>query len=411
MLSSRRKSCKACVRSKRRCDLGLPDCGRCLARGVGCEYPWAALNNGHDSEQVIPYQDFSWVNETTSDEINNMTYSIDATPSISSPLSPVMSALLGDIISSRANLSPFNLDFTIATPTANGSSHLIQGTDDEGGPIATGSMFQARTEYGGRRIAAQALTLAQNGQTSFIHHTQAGASAVLQDALAACALHAMTNPANVHIIRSEIARRAALLIEAVEKVLAHSSTVELDLLPPVQALLIYQCIRLFSIRDITQQAQAERDLVHLSSWSTKLRQKILPFGGTDDWMNWIRHESIRRTVLFVEVLAGVYKFLKLGWDSAEGKVAHLGFTAQAALWEAKSAAEWKRVWSKSPRLELVVSTFSRDTEHAIPNDFEELGMLIRATFTGLEAFEEWLGGDKETLKKWGLREERVPPAY
>ncbi|KAM0563587.1 hypothetical protein ACHAPJ_001311 [Fusarium lateritium] len=299
----------------------------------------------------------------------------------------------------------------MAASTTNISSQSIQNLDDEGGPIITGSMFQARTEYGGRRIAAQALALAQNGQTSFIHHTQAGASAVLQDALAVCALNAMTNPANMSIIKTEVARRAALLIDAVEKVLAHSSTVELDLLPPVQALLIYQCIRLFSTRDITQQAQAERDLVHLSSWSAKLQQKILPFSATEDWMDWVRQESIRRTVLFVEFLIGVYRFLKFGWDSAEGKVAHLGFTAQAALWEAKSAAEWKRVWAKSPRLELIVSSFIRDTEHAIPDDFEELGMLIRATFTGLEAFEEWLGGDKETLKKWGLREENMFPAY
>lgn len=340
-----------------------------------------------------------------------MAYSADAAPLIPLPLSPAMSALLNDIISNRANLSPLDLDFTIVTTTASGSAHPIQNLDDEGGPITTGSMFQARTEYGARRIAAQALALAQNGQTSFIHHTQAGASAVLQDALAACALHAMTNPANASIIRSEIARRAALLTDGVEKVLSHSSTVELDLLPPVQALLIYQCIRLFSTRDITQQAQAERDLVHLSLWSTKLRQRILPFSATEDWIDWVRQESIRRTVLFVEVLTGVNKFLKLGWDSAEGKIAHLGFTAQAALWEAKSAAEWKRVWANSHRLELIVSTFGRDTEHAIPDDFEELGMLIRATFTGLETFEEWLGGDREILKKWGLREERASPAY
>ncbi|KAJ4270352.1 hypothetical protein NW762_002031 [Fusarium torreyae] len=340
-----------------------------------------------------------------------MAYSVDDTPPIPSPLSPAMSALLNDIISNRPSLSPLELDFTMAASTVNRSSQPIQNLDDEGSSITTGSMFQERTEYGGRRIAAQALALAQNGQTSFIHHTQAGASAVLQDALAACALNAMANPANASIIKTEIARRAALLIDAVEIVLTHSSIVELDLLPPVQALLIYQCIRLFSMRDITQQAQAERDLVHLSSWSTKLQQKLLPFSAMEDWMDWVRQESIRRTVLFVEVLTGVYKFLKLGWDSAEGKVAHLGFTAQAALWEAKSAAEWKRAWTKSPRLELIVSTFSRDTENATPGDFEELGMLIRATFTGLEAFEEWLGGDKETLKKCGLREENMFPAY
>lgn len=35
----RRKSCAACTRSKRRCDLSLPTCQRCAGRGITCHYP------------------------------------------------------------------------------------------------------------------------------------------------------------------------------------------------------------------------------------------------------------------------------------------------------------------------------------------------------------------------------------
>lgn len=36
---SRRKSCLACVKSKRRCDQKLPACLRCAQRRIDCEYP------------------------------------------------------------------------------------------------------------------------------------------------------------------------------------------------------------------------------------------------------------------------------------------------------------------------------------------------------------------------------------
>jgi hypothetical protein len=35
----RRKSCRACAKAKRRCDLMLPICSRCSQRRLGCEYP------------------------------------------------------------------------------------------------------------------------------------------------------------------------------------------------------------------------------------------------------------------------------------------------------------------------------------------------------------------------------------
>lgn len=35
----RRKSCAACTRAKRRCDLATPSCQRCVGRGLACHYP------------------------------------------------------------------------------------------------------------------------------------------------------------------------------------------------------------------------------------------------------------------------------------------------------------------------------------------------------------------------------------
>src|SRR6478735_5014024 len=92
MLSTRRKSCKACVRSKRRCDLGLPSCDRCIARKVSCEYPWA------DGSSTVSSQDFSWLTER-SNGIENIF--IHEPITVPRPLSPAVAALLDGLVNTR----------------------------------------------------------------------------------------------------------------------------------------------------------------------------------------------------------------------------------------------------------------------------------------------------------------------
>ncbi|KAF4472092.1 fungal zn(2)-Cys(6) binuclear cluster domain-containing [Fusarium albosuccineum] len=429
MFSTRKKSCNACVSSKRRCDLGLPFCGRCLSRGVNCVYPWATTEAFTSAEasnagvSLVPvtngllehsprYQDASWMPGAATDMTNylHVPYTASSPSSVPAPLSPAMESLISDIINRTGTCSPLGLNFTPGTP-GSGAMGVPEVAEDYDGQVATGSRFQPRTEYAGRRLAAQACVLVQSGQTAFIHRTHVGASAVLQDALAASALHAMLNPANSKIVRAEISRRCNLLVGAVEAVLACSPPVEIDLLPPVQALLVYQCIRLFSILDITQQAQAERDGVRLAEWVQRLRQQIRPLEPTEDWADWVRQESVRRTVVFAEMVSGVYTFLRHGWDSAGAKVAHLGFTAQAALWEAESEVEWRRAWATSRRLEHTVNSFTHDVIDANPDDLDELGILLRAMCRGLEKLEEWMCGDRMVLIRWGLRDEQPLPSY
>jgi hypothetical protein len=162
------------------------------------------------------------------------------------------------------------------------------------------------------------------------------------------------------MVRQEIARRASVLIRAVNLILASADTpqpVEIDLLPPVQALLIYQCIRLFSSDDLTQQAQAERDEATLLVWARRLEKQVQPIGMDQgrDWAEWIREGSVRRAVLAAQLLASIHHFLKCGWERGHLRLAPLGFTAQAALWEARSAAEWKTTLATSTKLHVTLN--------------------------------------------------------
>ncbi|KAI9148995.1 Transcription factor gsfR2 [Paramyrothecium foliicola] len=216
----------------------------------------------------------------------------------------------------------------------------------------------------------------------------------------------MRNEENAGLIRSEVARRTARLISAMQMASTSNPTVEIDLLPPVQALLIYQCMRLFS-DNVSERLQAERDELWLRSWTARLRMYLRSLDGAAEcWVSWVRAETIRRTVVTAETIVGLGTFLKQEWENVEARLRTLEFTAQAALWDAKSAVEWKAAWARRPRLEVRLVDLARAMQESLQDDVDDLSIIVHATHLGLDALEEWLGGDRSALVKWGLRPSR-----
>src|SRR5688572_28731509 len=52
--STRKKSCYACVKAKRRCDLGYPFCKRCGIKGYDCKYPNATPRDSSRASGDVP---------------------------------------------------------------------------------------------------------------------------------------------------------------------------------------------------------------------------------------------------------------------------------------------------------------------------------------------------------------------
>ena len=282
--------------------------------------------------------------------------------------------------------------------------------------LYTGKIFQARAEYAASRLAYQVRTFAATGQTSFIHHSQTAESGVLRDAFTACSLSITRNPANESLVLSEISRRAQRLIETTETAISlvpprSHSVVDLDLLPYIQAMLIYQCIRLFATSDIVQQTQAELDAEWLAKWIDILQEQTQSSWDSlscstkldhSSWKDWVRAEGIRRTMVFAELLDGIYTFLKTGWYQPSARLAQLSFTGQVAVWEARSAAEWHETRAQKPWTELKLSSFRDDIKAVFPSDLDELGIIILVSYDGVDIVKEWVGDDKGQLDKWGV---------
>jgi len=116
-----------------------------------------------------------------------------------------------------------------------------------------------------------------------------------------------------------------------------------DNLAYVQALIIYQFIRLFD-GDIRQRGIAESQNRLLEECTAQLQQRQeweIPMSiQSSPWRKWLFSESVRRTILTSVLLKAIYSSLKDGYCDSVPALARLPVTSQEGLWDLKTEGEW-----------------------------------------------------------------------
>ncbi|CVL05316.1 uncharacterized protein FMAN_10823 [Fusarium mangiferae] len=336
---------------------------------------------------------------------------------------PPLVPLIDEIVGRGRTISLFTLDpypqhpnqpspdsQTLYTETAIGRPLLpLQGSRNR--PVYTNNTLKERAEYEAHRLVHQVKSFTESGQTCFIHYSQTSNSTALRDAFAACSLHTTRNSVNASLVASEISRRAELLIRATDAAIelcppSSQSTISLKLLPSIQAMLMYQCIRLFS-GDNSQQEQAQQDAKSLSRWIDVLQAQTSEVSSNNSmlsrsWEDWVREESIQRTMIVADLVESIYTFLKFGWYQPSPRLSELSFTGHAAIWNARSLAEWQQAIEQKTWLRLEMSRFRDSVKGVSLHELDELGIMILVSYEGFEVLKEWAGDDKKMLEKWGL---------
>lgn len=202
----------------------------------------------------------------------------------------------------------------------------------------------------------------------FLHkqlYSESGLPSCLQDAFAAVAMYESKNDKNEEVIMGIIEEKANKLVNNPSflpdsGVEVQSSLRTVEQLARVQALFIYQFIRLFD-GDIRQRAQAEVLIPTLKDWNNKLWEsanldasletsfgiaglfsqglgaKILDDPSGQQWCDWLLAESVRRIWLIGNYVQGVYLMMR---DRQTGCSGGVSFTVRRGLWDAQSAATW-----------------------------------------------------------------------
>ncbi|KAH6619895.1 hypothetical protein C7974DRAFT_398415 [Boeremia exigua] len=387
--ATRHKSCVACIQTKRKCDRTQPKCQRCISRNSDCEYIGRRRGRHQPvAESSAPVTAVDWRPSTM--EMESLIPATQFSPSINE-----------DIFEFPHH--PFNLSFD--------SRSLAPSIGDLTSPphlntIDPDTRLYARVAFCAARLSLVPNVFAISGQTMFIHRQvfQTLQTTALQQAMSACALYCMRTPTTKAIVHQVLQHNVHHLLGNIDP----ATVSNVDLLAALQALLLYQFMRLFD-GDIRLRAAAEADEPTTVLWASELRTRacavtlplhpIATFSrNPEDWQVWLFSESIRRTVVTTFLLRGVYNYLKTGTDSPT--VVGVYFTVQEGLWNAQSESGWSRARDERLELQVLVSAWDEVMTIASPNDLEELGVLVMSMLWGLKATQDWLG--RELSLKYGL---------
>ncbi|KAL7929896.1 hypothetical protein V8C35DRAFT_284040 [Trichoderma chlorosporum] len=380
----KQKSCVSCITAKRKCDKIRPFCRRCEDKGLDCRYSApirraVAKSSPSDESIEVPAGHVYFYNTHVSS------------------LSASASQKLWFMAPETWNIEKFSVR---APPI----------------PIPVFRTFV-------QRLQDWLVQWIQDGQCPFIHrqlYADGFFPSSMQNAFSSVSIQQSCNERNQDLTARIIQDRANALIKngGIEEGNLMSMTVPLldtsQHLARVQALLIYQILRLFD-KGVWQQTRAEEAMPTLLSWCQQMwdsatldsittsqttsefiineHVQLNDVSGSNStprlWRLRILSESIRRTWLTVMVTISAYRTIKDGWCECAGGIM---FTARQSLWLASSSSQWATICRAEDPLFLSDLGSRATLESCDPNDVDEFGISFFSLIWGPEWVECWREG-------------------
>ncbi|KAF2681281.1 hypothetical protein K458DRAFT_309863 [Lentithecium fluviatile CBS 122367] len=282
--STRKKSCRQCVKAKRRCDLGFPCCRRCFAKGLACAYPNASVR---EAEVII--------RQTTPD----LAPLHGPAEEVGFGLGPSGPGELPEQEHVGAIIDPALLQsWEVQQPTPSIRRELLPDI------WAPSYLNEDQVCFLIDRLCSLVPSLVFSGHNAFIHQSLYAKQqpSAYEDSCALSALYLAKTPQNAPVITRSIENKIKGLVAARR---TWSLT---EHLAAVQAMIIYQAIRLFD-PELEVQATAAGQNRFLEAWTAALWRRSFrePATFPSAWDAWVFYESLRRTVL-------ISVFLRGGWS-------------------------------------------------------------------------------------------------
>ncbi|CAI6335691.1 unnamed protein product [Periconia digitata] len=354
--STRKKSCRQCVKAKRRCDLGYPCCKRCSTKALDCAYPNAEAH--HRAEVVIKATPNQPQPATRTASTNS---ALDATClDFGAPMEPAMSGLettkewdgwcasmgLGIMGGSETDLDErIDPSILLSSCESDGSSppdNTWPALDTTGG--SSGQQMSSVAAFD------DALQLYSTSSDSTASGSRSPSPTAIHTALLPeIWAPSYLNPFQVRYIvaafRSFVPALAKnghnSFIHSQFKIAAliassHTWTLE-EHLAAVQAMIVYQTIMLFD-PSLKQQASAAPHNDLLALWAAHLwkRSFTTPIPLPECHSSWVFYESLRRTVLMSVVLRG-------GWHC----ITHAGICNQVPVLARLPLSTDEQLWTEN----------------------------------------------------------------
>ncbi|KAF2020723.1 hypothetical protein BU24DRAFT_469487 [Aaosphaeria arxii CBS 175.79] len=361
--TSKRRSCADCVKHKRKCDMQQPRCRRCQKKKIPCSYP---NRPSMVAEVDIPELDFPWLDDLMKD--------------------PGLAPWSGSLQPSIAKVAPGGIE----------RASKRQRTPDYLPGYPEGytryTLPRTETEAAVHQFKLWPCKWLSDGKAPFIHPRVYSTTMPkpLQEAYAACAIYSTMTTQNAFVGFTVIESKANELLRSADE----AAWTPLDLLAAVQALLIFQLIRLFD-GDIRQRALAEKAESVLQAWTGQLQactveERDFTSDTAPSWRSWVFAESARRTVIMSMFLSGLYSLVKNGYCGMGDKINVNSFTAQRRLWDASSALEWERMRQAYNPYFIQRMNFEDFLREGSGSELDDFGLVMITTYKGKDRIDDWL---------------------
>ncbi|PNP57273.1 hypothetical protein THARTR1_02719 [Trichoderma harzianum] len=403
----RRRACIPCTSSKRRCDMTRPSCERCLDKQVACRYSSARL---YARRGIQPKP--SGVTE--------------AEASLNSPFSALFESGDDECDASYNRGNYHRSDHATNSSDSDSAPWFLQAEhwvihyhDDQPSPPP-----YVRSSMVRQYILCVKKWLQQwleCGHCPIIHKSLFADTKLppcLQDAYAALAVYSFKNDQNEDVVMQHIEDKANSLLEEhsahqdllVDPFVAPCSLTTIQHLARVLSLIIYQFIRLFD-GNIRHRAQAEKHIPLLKSWTCQLWSSVNidvtvqnTFGGdylvTQEnadatvklWRTWLLMESVRRAWKVSAYMRCIYYVFRDGTAACEGTI---DFTARRGLWDASSAAVWRRLLEQKDPLFTVPCASSWLLDAMTPKDIDAFGLATMSITVDSNKLDSWIANSSD----------------
>ncbi|KAF7560749.1 hypothetical protein G7046_g3408 [Stylonectria norvegica] len=411
---SRRKSCAACIKAKRRCDFAVPACLRCSQRHIPCQYParrphvqelsstppQSDLMQGMFSDDTLsPATLVEQFDAATSNDFDTAVTTIEANFQDFVTLDYAVQAAELDLIRQATTLAPpASKGFdNVSDALAHAITNRLQWSVDEMQKAPSSFVLEMQTPWCHAQLYRDVMPRSIQGTRGNTLHLGLTKLST-QDAQACCALYMAKNRVNAPVIFRTIESRVQDLLssptpEGPRECLAHT-----------QALVLYQIIRLFD-GDIRARGHAERTIPALEASALTLLGHVdfeneslesvlplFPLASTKAfWNNWILQESTRRTLLFTFYFLQAYRILNghrgLSCDGRLGLI-H-SWTLSAHLWHADTPLAFSEAWRNKNHFVITDAYFNDVLEEAKADDIDTYGKIFISSFMGIEEAQGW----------------------
>ncbi|KAG8671407.1 hypothetical protein FPOAC1_004654 [Fusarium poae] len=410
---TRRKSCAACTKAKRRCDFAMPACLRCSQRHIHCQYPSRVLREQPASSSEASVAAVSPDCLTTDDSSPQIVESLSSDAPIIEDFNALISGL--DACSGEPGVLEFPLEdntlkfveqpWTLTAPSTKDFSHVperilnrLQWAVDEIKRAPEKMVLENQTPWSHPLLYKDGMPRSLQGNRSELLYMLFTLANCRLDAHSSCALYMAKNRVNSPIIFRSIESRVNDLLATPAPITPS------ECLAHTQALILYQIIRLYD-GDIGARASAEliipaieASAISLFSYAqfdidaTVITLPTYPVAPTKAfWQDWILQESLRRTLLFSFYFVQAYRIMAgckiLQCDGRLG-LCH-AWTLSAHLWNATTPLSFAEAWRDKNHYVVTNAIFSEVLAEAQADDIDVFGKIMISSLLGQDEAEGW----------------------